>query len=131
MCLSGVSMLRGAAISLIALNPSLLCGFSVVIICRFFSFICFFVCFVFSVFPSFLSQPNTPFSLLISFATIERTEVDDSEPNLTVENYSLDLIVFGSIYRQEVPLEAALQSADPLRRLFKSASTIIRRVLFQ
>ncbi len=29
----------------------------------------------------------------------------------TVENDSLDKIVFGSIYRQEVPLEAALQIA--------------------
>ncbi len=74
MCLSGVSMLRGAAVSLIALSPSLSLLFLVVIDCAVFLF------FFFPLYFFILSQPNTPFSLPLFLLPLElqQTEVDDS-----------------------------------------------------
>ncbi len=97
-------MLRGAAVSLIALSPILsLSSFSGCLFVLFFSFV------------YFLSQPNTPFSAqLFFFCNLNYNERKSTIPDrhFTVEDYSLDKTVFGSIHRQEVPLEAALQITD-------------------
>ncbi len=124
MSLSGVSMLSGAAASLIALSPCFSLLFSVVILCGFILLLVFLIFFVFFLFFSVcfccfcfalsLSQPNISF--LPSFLCNYRT---NGSRRFTVENYSLDEIVFGSIYRQEVPLEAALQIADCLSALIR------------
>ncbi len=131
MCLSGVLMLRGATVSLNALSPSLLCCFSVVIVCRFFICLCFF--FLFYFFHHFFK--STQYSLFspLFFCNSNHNERKSTIPDrhFTAKDYSLDKIVFGSIYRQEVSLEAALQIADRRLQHFTFLRILFDKVLYQ